>query len=286
MKKAIIIGLLLCTMGAGAFASESDGIFSVKIGQFEVYMLVESERDGNASIVPGADEAMLRRYIPASGFKHSTNAFLLKAPGRNILIDTGTGAGDLILNKIKNLGVAPDQIDAVLITHLHGDHIGSLQRDGKAVFPKAKIYLDARERDYFTKTAVNQGAVAALAPYGTNVVTFEAAPIGPVYREILPGISAIAGYGHTPGHAAFLVSSGNQKMLIGGDLLHVALIQFPQPDISATYDMDQRAAAASRRQLLTLAAMDRMLLGGMHIVYPGVGTVEADGNGFRFVPAK
>jgi len=286
MNRKLIWGLLLGAIAAGGFASESDGIFNYKVGQFEVYMLVEGERDGSASIVPGADEAVLARYVPASGFKHSTNAFLIKTPGRNILVDAGTGAGGVLLEKIKKLGVEPDQVDAVLITHLHGDHIGSLQRDGRPVFTKAKIYLDAKERDHFTKTAVNQGAVAALKAYDSNVVSFDALPFGPVFKEILPGISAIASYGHTPGHVSFMIESGESKFIIAGDFLHVALVQFPRPDISATYDMDQAAAAASRRQILEYALHNKIPIGGMHIVYPGVGTVEADGNGFRFVASR
>ena len=265
---------------------ENNGVFAYKMRNLEVYALVESERDGNTAIIPGAGEAVLKRYIPAEGFKHSTDAFLIKASGRNILVDSGTGAGGVILDKLKGQGVAPDQVDAVLLTHLHGDHIGSLQKDGKPVFTKAKIYLNAKERDYFTKTAVNQAAVAALNAYGSNVVAFDALPLGPVSREIIPGIRPIAAYGHTPGHTAYIVESGNSWLIIAGDFLHVALVQFPNPDISATYDMDQQAAAASRRELMDFAARNKIPIAGMHIVYPCIGMVEADGNGYRFIPVK
>ena len=286
MKRKMVFGLLFGVIAAGGFALESDGIFSYKVGQFEVFMLVESERDGNASIIPTADTALLNRYIPAAGFKHSTNAFLIKAPGQIILVDTGTGGGDVILQKMKTLGVEPDQVDAVLITHLHGDHFGSLQRNGNAVFSKAKIYLSFREHDHFTRIAANQGAVAALAPYGSRVETFEPGELGSTLREILPGVSPIAAYGHTPGHTVFLIENGGARLIIIGDLLHVALIQFPRPDISATYDMDQGAAAAVRRQILDHAVKNNIPVAGMHVVYPGLGTVEADGTGYRFAPAR
>jgi glyoxylase-like metal-dependent hydrolase (beta-lactamase superfamily II) len=179
--------------------------------------------------------------------------------------------------------VEPGQIDTVLITHLHGDHFGGLQKDGAAVFPHAKVYLSARELNHFTKVQVNDGAVAALAPYGANVVTFEPANLGTTLNEIIPGISPFAAYGHTPGHTGFLVANGNAQLLIAGDFLHVALVQFPNPGISATYDMDGQAAAATRRQIMEYAEQHKIPVGGMHIVYPAVGTVEADGTGFKFV---
>jgi len=284
MRRLIFIGFILSAMTVIGYGNEVDGVFNCKIGQFEVFMLVESERDGNAGILVGADTAVLNRYIPASGFKHSANAFLVKTPNLNILIDTGTGAGGILLEKIKNLGVQPENIGAVLITHLHGDHFGSLQKDGKAVFPNAKIYLSARELEYFTKTNINQGAVSALVPYASQIVTFEPGGIGQNNREIIQGITPIAAYGHTPGHTIFQIESGGEKLLIIGDLLHVALVQFPVPQISATYDIDTNAAALVRRQVLDYAAKNKIPVGGMHIVYPGVGTVEVQGDGFKFIP--
>jgi glyoxylase-like metal-dependent hydrolase (beta-lactamase superfamily II) len=284
MRKEIIFGLLISALAVGGFASEEDGIFSFKVGQFEVFMLVESERDGNTNIIPGADAATLNRYIPASGFRHTANAFLVKAPGQNILIDAGTGAGGVILNKVRSLGVQPEQISSVLITHLHMDHFGGLRSDGRANFPNAKIYLDSKELEHFTKTAPNQAAVDTLALYGSNVITFDALPLGLAFKEVLPGIRAIANHGHTPGHTVFMLESGSARLIIAGDFLHVGLVQFPNPDISATFDMDQGAAAASRRQILDYAVRNNVPIGGMHVVYPGIGRVQAEGNGFTFVP--
>jgi glyoxylase-like metal-dependent hydrolase (beta-lactamase superfamily II) len=285
MKRVVFWGLLFGAV-AGGYGSESDGIFSQRVGQFEVFALVEAQRDGNTGILVTEDKALVNRYIPAGGFKHSTNAFLIKAAGQNILVDTGTGAGGVIIEKIKSLGVTPESVSAILITHLHGDHFGSLQKDGTAVFPNARIYLSSRELDYFTKTNVNQGVVSALAPYGSRVVTFNPGEPGSNLTEIIPGITPIAAYGHTPGHTVYLVSNGNARFLIIGDLLHIALVQFPVPDISATYDMDDKGAARTRRQILDYAGRNKISIGGMHIVYPAVGTVETAGGGFRFTPAR
>jgi glyoxylase-like metal-dependent hydrolase (beta-lactamase superfamily II) len=285
MKNYTVIGLFLGVLAVTG-ANEDTGIFSYKVGQYEVYMIVESERDGNTGILVEPDEVVLSRYIPADGFKHSANAFLIKTPQQNILVDTGTGSGGIVIDKIKSLGVQPEDISAVLITHLHGDHFGSLHRENTAAFPNAKIYLSGLEHEFFTKTNVNQGAVTALAPYGSNVVTFEPGALGAALNEILPGINAIAAYGHTPGHTIFLVQNSGGSLLIIGDLLHIALVQFPVPEISATYDMDVNAAALIRRQVLDFAAKNKIPLGGMHIVYPGIGAVEIDGNGFKFVPTR
>jgi len=286
MKKAVFMGLVFSVITAGVYANENEGIFTYKVGQFDVYMIVESERDGNTGILIGADEAVLNRYIPASGFRHTANAFLVKEPGQNILIDTGTGAGGFVLGKIKNLGVQPEDINVVLITHLHGDHFGSLQADGKAVFPNAKIYLSVREHEHFTKTSINQAAVNALAPYSSQIVTFEPAEWSGRLKEILPGITPIAAYGHTPGHTVYQIESEGQKLLIIGDLLHVALVQFPVPQISATFDMDPSLSAQVRTRILDYAVRNRIPVGGMHIVYPGIGFVEVQGSGFRFLPVR
>jgi len=283
MKKKMALGFLLGAIAAGGFASETDGIYTYKVGKFEVSMLVETQRTGNAGILIGVDEA-LSQYIPESGFMHSTNTFLIKTPKQNILVDTGFGGA--VFEKIKKLGVEPDKVDAVLLTHMHGDHIGGLQKDGKALFSKAKVYVAAKDREYFTKTQVNDGAVAALAPYGSRVVTFEPGELGARIKDLLPGIKPIAAYGHTPGHTAFLVEDGKGKLLIAGDFLHVALVQFPAPDVSASYDVDPKAAAATRRQLLDYAAKNKIPVGGMHIVYPAVGNVETAGNGFKFAPGN
>jgi len=284
MKREMTMGLLFGMIAAGSFAAETDGIFFYKVGKIEVSMLVETQREGNAGILVGVNEAFLKQYVPASGFMQSTNTFLIKTPKNTILVDTGFGGA--VFEKMKKLGVEPDKIDAVLLTHLHGDHIGGLQKDGKALFAKAKVCLSLKERDFFTKTQVNAGAVAALAPYGARVVTFEPGEFGSKLKELLPGITPIATYGHTPGHTAYLVEDGKEKLLIAGDFLHVALVQFPAPDISATYDVDPKAAAASRRQIMDYAAKNKVPVAGMHMVYPAIGMVEADGTGYRFVPKQ
>ncbi|MCL2802174.1 MAG: MBL fold metallo-hydrolase [Treponema sp.] len=284
MKKIMFIGLMLGAAAAGVYGNES-GIFSFNAGQFEVFMLVESERDGSAGILVGADETILRRYIPVQGFKHTANAFLIKAPGQNILIDTGTGAGGVITEKIRSLGVRPEDINVILLTHLHADHFGGLIRDGAAVYPNAKVYLSENELRHFTVTNVNTGAVNALAPYRSRLETFRPGALADInmLAEVVPGIYPIAAYGHTPGHTIYLLQSGRARLLIVGDLFHVALVQFHVPSISATFDIDGPAAARTRQQVFSYAAANRIPIGGMHLVYPGIGMLEAYNNGNSFL---
>jgi glyoxylase-like metal-dependent hydrolase (beta-lactamase superfamily II) len=280
MKK--LVWLFVGMSAISAFGEES--VFSFKVGNIDVYMLVENTSPGRSQVLLGADDAALARYLKP-GFQSAVNTFLVKGGGRTVLVDTGFGGN--VFESMKALGVDTGDVDAVLLTHMHGDHIGGLARDGKALFPKALIYVAEKEKEYWTATNVNQGAVAALAPYGNRVRTFRPGELGGHLAELVPGIEAIAAYGHTPGHSCFLVSSGTARLLIWGDLMHVQDIQFPLPDISVTYDTDPVMAAETRKKVLRYAAENKIPIAGMHLVYPAIGTVTEDGaGGYVLTPAR
>ncbi|MDR2053815.1 MAG: MBL fold metallo-hydrolase [Treponema sp.] len=272
--------VLLSLMTVNAFGA--DTIFSYRLGRFDVYTLVENRGLGRDSILIGAGADDVKRYLGTS-FQSETNVFLIRTPDRNILVDTGFGT--TLFESMKTLGISPGQIDAVLLTHMHGDHIGGLQRDGKPLFPNAKVYLARQERDYWTRTNINRNAIDALAAYGANVETFLPGEPGSAIRELLPGITAVAAFGHTPGHTAFQVESGGRRLLIWGDLMHAEGIQFPLPDVSVSYDTDPAAAAAVRRKILAYAVSNNIPIAGMHLLYPAIGSVRAQDGGYRLVPA-
>ncbi|MDR0472828.1 MAG: MBL fold metallo-hydrolase [Treponema sp.] len=252
-------------------------IYFHAVGDIEVFTLVESKRSGGIpTTLIEIDQELLESYYPDGTSLHENNAFLVRDGNRVILIDTGFGT--TLFDNLKELGVDPREVEAVLITHLHGDHFGGLSRDGKALFPKAKVYVAHEELEYWTKTNANQGAIDALAPY--QVIKFVPG------LKLFPGITSIAAFGHTPGHTLFMVESEGRKLLIVGDLLHVQKVQFPHPEISVTYDTNPVDAAAVRKNVLEYATKGRFPIGGMHLLYPAIGYVNADGDGYAFIEGK
>jgi glyoxylase-like metal-dependent hydrolase (beta-lactamase superfamily II) len=275
----LVYGILLGVAAASGLGAE-EGIVSYSVGRFEVSLLVESRGSGGAGLLIGADPADIERFMPGGAYPSGVNTFLIRGGGRIVLVDTGFGRA--LFDRLKALGIGAADVDAILLTHLHGDHIGGLQRDGKALFPKAVVYLAWQERDYWLRPGGPANTAAALAPYGSRVETFLPGEPGQALTEILPGISPVAAFGHTPGHTLYLVRDGGESFLISGDLFHVQAVQFPRPGVSVTYDRDPVAAAASRKRVLEYAAANRIPLGGMHLVSPAVGTVRAEDGGYRF----
>jgi glyoxylase-like metal-dependent hydrolase (beta-lactamase superfamily II) len=264
-------------------------IFTYHLGEFEVDMLVENRGQGGTAILLDADPALVKRYIPSGSYESQVNVFLIRAGGKNILVDTGFGGA--IMQLMGSLGVGINDVDAVLITHMHGDHIMGLQRDGKALFPRAQVFLAEQEKNFWLNTnAAGEAASAALEPYGSRVSVFSPVELAADFpkntknSELFPGIIPIAAFGHTPGHTIYQVESSGARILITGDMVHAQDIQFPVPGISVTYDTDPAAAAASRGEILRYAAANSIPIGGMHLVYPAIGTVAAKNGGYLFTP--
>jgi glyoxylase-like metal-dependent hydrolase (beta-lactamase superfamily II) len=291
--------VLLFFMGTRAASAESPQVHTSKVGEFEVSLLSEGQSDGSGSNLIGADEAAMKKYVPNGTYPTAVNAFLVRAPDRLILIDAGFGRE--LFSNLKSLGVDPGQIDAVLLTHMHGDHIGGLLTGDKAAFPKAGLYLARQERDYWASEEIMKtfpeerrggfkNAQKVLAVYGDAVQTFDPSDLSAGGAPLLPGIKAVAAFGHTPGHTLYMVEpggaeSGDAKLLSWGDLTHAMSIQMPLPEVTMTYDVDPKMAAASRLAVLKYVADGKIPIGGMHVPYPGIGTVApAPDGGYRFTP--
>jgi glyoxylase-like metal-dependent hydrolase (beta-lactamase superfamily II) len=279
----LFCSVLLSAMAVSAYGEES-GIFHYKNGKIDVYTMVENSGPGRAGILIG-DAAVIEKYAPGGSLRSATNTFLLKTARDTIVVDTGFGGN--IFKHLETLKIKPLQITAVLITHMHGDHIGGLAKDGKALFPNAKVYLSKQELASVTGGGDLASKIrpASLAPYGDKVITFNPGTIESP-ENLLPGIGAAAAFGHTPGHTVFVLDSEGKKLVLWGDLMHAAEVQFPAPEIAVTYDSAVKEAIESRKNLLAWAAKSGSAIAGAHMVYPAIGFVQQDGAGYKFTPAK
>ena len=267
--------------------AESSLIASFRVGQYEVFSLYEGTAMEPVELLLGATGEQVAAYLPDGGFPATTNAFLVRGPGVNILADTGYGPD--LLRKLDLLGVGPERINAVLISHMHIDHISGLLRDGTAAFPNAQLWVSAPETAYWRDSDITRhpetersGFLLArqvlVADAGRTRSFLPGRPDGPLADLMpeAPGIRAIAAYGHTPGHTLFLIGSEGGQMLLWGDLAIAMAIQMPLPKVALTYDNDPDASAAARLQILQYAAERGIAVGGAHIPYPGMGRVAAD----------
>lgn len=288
-----------CTLFGGAQAaapmshSQAPGYYSMMLGDFEVTALSDGTHPFPVDTVmtnitqPQAlrDLAAVDLKLPVQG---SINAFLINTGSKLILIDSGAGAlygaccGKL-LTHLRAAGYQPEQVDEVLITHLHKDHAGGIMAQGAAVFPNAVLRLSQAEADYWLTPANKAKAPEFLSSFfdaaQAAVAPYKAAGRYQPYKDfgpLEPGIEALPAPGHTPGHAAYLVQSKTQQLLIWGDIVHVAGIQLPHPDATVKYDSSEANAQSSRARLLQLASNQHLTVAvaAAHIAFPGLGHIR------------
>ncbi|MDR3228812.1 MAG: MBL fold metallo-hydrolase [Puniceicoccales bacterium] len=262
--------------------SQPGGIYTFKLGDATLSVLPDRQQRITNKLLIGATPAILEKYAPDGSVPNAINAFLIQSGGKNTLVDTGLGTK--VFDNLKTLGLAPEDITNVFITHMHGDHIGGLLRDGKAAFPNATLHIAHPEIVYWL---AKEGSPAKeiSAAYKGQTVLFN--PVAPeAAGRSLPGVTAIAAFGHTPGHTVFRIESAGKRLLIWGDLTHATAVQLPHPEVAVTYDVDPARAVVSRKQIFEYAAKNKIAIAGMHIAWPGTGTIAAaPQGGFAFTPA-
>lgn len=278
--------LFLFTFTLPALAQETE---KFQIGSFIIWTVADSTGERDMSVFT-ADAELLKRYVPAGKAPSGVMTFVLRTADQNILIDTGHGRPQSrLMPGLAAIGLKPEDINLILITHMHGDHIGGLLSEGARAFPKAKVLIGRKEHDFWLnknspaefpgREANFDLAQKVVDIYGDDVQTFQ------FEEEIVLGVKALEAGGHTPGHTAFLMESGGRRLLCIGDLLHAAALQFPRPDLNASYDMAPDQARASRERILKMAADEGLPIAGMHVAFPALGRVIKTGeNSYEFQP--
>jgi len=279
------------------------GYYRIMLGKFEVTALSDGTFDMPVDkllqgIKPPAIDKMLAAHFESSPLQTSVNAFLVNTGSKLVLIDTGSGKffGPTLGNVLENLeasGYRPDQVDDVLITHMHPDHVGGLLADGHMAFPNATVWVNKKDADYWLDPAkmasaakgskgTFKDAMAAFKPYQAagHFKTFAGS------KTLLPGIRSIPEPGHTPGHTGYLVTSDGKSLLVWGDIIHVQAVQFRDPSVTIAYDSNQPEARATRLKILAWVAKDKILVAGAHLAFPGLGHVSKIKHGYKWVPVN
>lgn len=264
---------------------------SFKLGDFTVTTLLDGSlpRDGAKAIFGGGAtdeefaEVSAQNFIPAEMAQFFFTPTLVDTGKEKILFDTGLGQGG-IQKALAEAGVTPDQIDVVVITHMHPDHIGGMTTSGAATFANARYVTGRTEYDFWAK----MDAENRVADLVSKKVTPMAEKMTFVEDggEVASGITAMAAFGHTPGHMTYMLDSGDQQLLLTADLANHYVWSFAQPEWEVRFDMDKAAATASRRRILDMLSATRTPMIGYHMPFPAAGFVETRGEGFRFVPVS
>jgi glyoxylase-like metal-dependent hydrolase (beta-lactamase superfamily II) len=286
---------------AQAAAGQAPGFYRYKMGDITLTAI----NDGFAmrplegfirnAELPAVQAAMAAAFLPAAALPIPFTTLVVQSGGRLILLDTGNGdsgaptSGRWMANFLA-AGFDPKAVNTVIFSHFHGDHINGFRlKDGSAVFPNAEVVVPAAEWAFWMDDARMSSAPEAMKGAFANVRRVFA-PIAKDVKQIAdgaspaPGITAVAAHGHTPGHTAYRISSGNASMLFVADLTNHPALFVKNPDWAAVFDMDADAARATRRKVLDMAAADKMQLAFYHAPFPATGFVAKAGNGFDYIP--
>ena len=299
--------LLTCGLAFAADAkapfvkTQAPGWFRFMVGSFEVTAL----SDGTVQLPitkllkdkPEKTAAALKKaFLTGETVETSCNAYLINTGDKLVLVDTGAGSlfGPTLGNALASLrasGYTPEQVDEIYITHVHPDHVGGLSTDAGLVFANATLRIDQADVDFWLSDknleaapadskGFFQGAQKMLGPWvaAKKLSSFSGA------TELTPGIKAEPSHGHTAGHTSYVVESGGQKLVLIGDLMHAAAVQFSDPGVTIAFDTDAKAAAAERKKAYAAAAKGGYLLGITHVSFPGVGHLKAAGKGYEWFP--
>jgi glyoxylase-like metal-dependent hydrolase (beta-lactamase superfamily II) len=280
-------------------AQQIPGIYHRKIGDIVVTAISDGYLDGDLSVMRNVDlekanQALREAFRPAR--RTSVNAFLIHSKGRLAIVDTGSGnylqpTAGFVQRNLVAAGIDPKSIDTVLLTHMHPDHSAGLtdMSNGQRLFPNAELVMHENEPPHwFDDSAMAKADERSrklyflagreqILPYKDRTRLFR-------QGEVFPGVTAVPSLGHTPGHTAFLVASGNDQLMIWGDTVHVPEVQTAFPDAGMAFDTDLAAAAASRKRMFDRVSADGILVAGMHLHFPAFSRLARRGDAYALCP--
>lgn len=287
----------------GVAVNQNPGFYRYKVGDITVTAIndgfAKRPLEGFVRNAELADvkRAMEQAYLPSDALSITFTTLALQIGDKITLIDTGNGdsgapTSGAWMKNFQAAGLDPKNVTSVIFSHFHGDHINGFRlKDGTAVFPNAEVMVPAPEWAFWMDDArmnaapeAMKGAFAGVrrvfGPIAKDVKQYEGG------KEIVPGVTAIAAPGHTPGHSAYAVSSGSGKLLVLSDTTNHPALFVRNPDWSAVFDMDGPQAVATRRKLLDMAVADKMQVCFYHAPFPATGHIAKAGNGFELVPVQ
>jgi glutathione peroxidase len=278
IKFIVTINLLtiLFVMPISISLSDESGFAKYKIGELDFYCIQDTKNEMNNAIFADANHEILKKFTKDGKSPSSISTFVIKRNEKSILVDTGMG--NQLLENLAAAGIKTDEISDVLLTHTHGDHVNGLFNNSKPNFKNATVWISEDELKFW-KSSNNSLVEKTIKAYGELKI------IKPDEKTsiVLPEIIAIDAAGHTPGHVAFLVSSKGENILVAGDLLHSADLQFPHPEISSRYDNNPEQAAKIRQKLLSRTVKEKWIFVSAHIPFPGFIRLESDREGFKII---
>jgi len=290
--------------GAPLSVAQGPGVYRFKLGDYQLtalfdgiwYLPIDDKFVRNASSAE-VNQALVDAFLPPSILPISFTALMVNTATRLVLIDTGTAgqvadtAGNM-LDNLKIAGFDPKAIDTILISHFHPDHIDGIRsKDGAKIFPNAEILVPEPEWVFWMDDSNMGTAQGTVHRYFLNArrifrdITKEVRQFKPGV-EVVPGIVSVPAYGHTPGHTAFAIHSGNQSMLAMSDTVRNPYLFARNPDWQPSFDMDGPQAVAARRQMLDRVAADRMLVQAYHFPFPACGHIVKTSTGYELVPIE